>query len=309
MRLGRDRLAKIKAAAVATSIFVGGACSLVVDADRNQCERDTDCAGHGLSSPLCLDGVCIGSDASAPVLDAGDDAPPSDPVWGCVGKHLPPPADDRSAPVAFPLRFLDETGGGGRAGVAVAACEDNDPDCAAPIAQLSSDADGTLAVPLWSGFKGFLKIDPDAGTSALYSTYLPVIPIPDKNVQNPYIGVWPLFGKDVFPALATTSGGDPLKAGYGHLLFIALTCNGQRAPGMRATTDVVSGDTYGFYTDDSNLPSKTLQSTQKDGVGGFINLPSGNVVVTLRRDSGELVSAHTIFVRPDTLTIVSIDPN
>lgn len=288
--------------------IIVGACSFVVDANRNQCTTDADCAGRGLASTTCIDNVCGTVDAG--VVDASD---PVDPMWGCLGKVPPPRAEDRSAPVPYTLRLYDPVLAGPLVGLPVAACETNDLECTTPVdgAEQKTDTDGLADVMVFNGFDGYLKVAPNADFPRIYPTFLPALPVPDTSADALPIRrkEWPVFEKDQLKLIALTLGGAAPKDEYGHLFFSSTDCLHAHAERTVVTIDVRSSDTYPFYTDESGVPSLALQATTKDGAGGFINVPSGPVVITVRKDEGQLISTRKLFIRAGTITQAFLPPS
>jgi hypothetical protein len=261
--------------------------------------------------PVCDLGVC--KSGPAPVVDAGDvDAGPVDPIWGCLGNVPPPPAADKALSASFQAQFISNSTGSPLDGVTTMACENADVDCAQPLpgSSILSDADGKISMPVYQGFRGYTKITPNAKYPTLVPTVLPAIPIPN-NAESLLLAVWPLMqSKDELTIYATSSGGSVPQDQYGHLVFIVFDCSHtKRAEGVSATIDTRSKDTYSFYTDNSVIPSVTLQATSKAGVVGFINLPPGPLKVTLRNADAKLYGTYDFQVRAGTLILATPVPN
>ena len=77
---------------------------------------------------------------------------------------------------------------------------------------------------------------------------------------------------------------------------------------VSVAVDQVSPQTQAFYLQDGQ-PSTTASMTDKSGVGGFVNLPTGarrftTQLADTRRPIGEI----TGYVRPATLLIAKIGP-
>lgn len=72
---------KLRLAFLGVALFVGTACSLIVDTDADQCTSDGDCAGFALA--VCRSGVCV-SLTTIPDSGFGPDGAPLDA--GCTPK-------------------------------------------------------------------------------------------------------------------------------------------------------------------------------------------------------------------------------
>src|SRR5687767_8921310 len=76
---------------VLCEIALGGACSMLVDSDRQQCVVNSDCASSepGFADALCIENVCQ-----------------QNPTWACIGNVTWPTPEPKPATVVIRLREL-----------------------------------------------------------------------------------------------------------------------------------------------------------------------------------------------------------
>lgn len=301
-RRGREQAFRIGACAALLTLV---ACSIYVDTDRDQCTRDEECRGRaGLSAnAVCSNRTCT---EPQPALDSGAvDAPPEDPVWGCLGKVPPYPESDPTAPVSFQLGFIDVVSRRELAGLGVKACASTDRDCAAPLvgSEAQTGADGIANVAVHSGFRGFLRID-TSQAGDLVPSLLYVQPVPDKARPEGYpTEVWGLVSKSSVVFIASSAGKE-VKPGLGHIFFHASDCSGKPAAGVVVSVSPITASTFVYYLDSGGSPGLTQQSTAALGIGGYLNLASGTVTLTYRREDGVFIGSEEVIVRGDEITYV-----
>lgn len=294
--------------------ILGGAlaCSLVVDAGREQCAADADCVGHypGLSA-VCAGGECRAVTGGA---GAGDGAPPApeDPVWGCLGNVPPPPAEETVPSVTIRAAFFSLITNAYLPGLSAKACSNLDQACATPVPGTLTQTDdagvATMQVP--HGFRGYIDVVPS--TDALVPVIRPILPVPDTSVTDEtttFAERSPMFTWFDFTALAE-SVGKKANPEYGHFFFTAVDCSGNNAANaiMLAEARALTNDTFTYYTDAAGLPSITPRQTTSSGHGGFVNVSPGSATFTLMLDDGRRVGTETVVIRPGTITIVRFRP-
>ena len=135
------------------------ACSLVLQTSDEQCAVDADCARRGtaFAGMRCVDRVCVG--ASDGGGDVAADAPPADPVWGCLGSVVfPPPA---KAKVKVTIPFVELVQKTPVTDIKVRVCARLDVGCANPVAPLKTPgADGRVTFDVDANFDGFAEVVP-----------------------------------------------------------------------------------------------------------------------------------------------------
>jgi hypothetical protein len=230
----------------------------------------------------------------------GDDT--SDNDWSClsglVGRNTSLTPTDRNRPLSFSMRITDNVGNVPQ-GLTARACSNLDPECMMSVTEvIPADPNGVIELTLYQGFFGFLEI---LGTDIVSTLYF----FPDvltEDTEGPTIRS---ITDPQLRALAALNGVqiDPAR---GHMALIVEDCAGARASGVELANDK-GGITF-YYL--AGIPTNSQASTAADGVGGFVNLASGQVSVravlaNARRDE---VTAKSMYVRPGWMTVSVISP-
>jgi len=106
-----------------------------------------------------------------------------------------------------------------------------------------------------------------------------------------------------------SSLGEDVDESLGQALFWAEDCDGEPAPGVTVEAlDGVLESTKNYYVVDFELPSASLDRTQRSGGGGFINLSPGYPRFEARLEDGTTLSRFAARVRPGTITFFVIEP-
>lgn len=181
----RSVVASVLGIALAFGSLAFGApsCSVVVDADRQQSAAAKDCENRGLGpNAECRASICVAADAVTVDSGADADAAEEDPMWGCLG-NVRWPEEEPAVAVGYAARFEGAITQQAMPGLPVRGCRVTDPDCAAPVAgPAATDAEGIVQLSLYSGFRGFLDIQPTEAFPSLMPSRLYALPIPDKAV-------------------------------------------------------------------------------------------------------------------------------
>ncbi len=230
-----------------------------------------------LPSGVCLlAGVVAWGSLGCSGLARGDDT--LDPRWGCLGE---PSVQAQSLLVqaqssaVVKLRFRDLFQQSSLGGVGVDACLSSDSACASPIAAgLVASEDGTLDIPLYRGFEGYLELEAEGIISTLY--FLP-----------PLAGNLDLGEVGLIREVNLRTFNENFNAGIdfdkGHLVLTTRDCNGNPVEGMHLSTNAGGKP----FVMDGGLPSFVDPITGPPGAGGFLNLEVGGAYVT-----GEVVGAE-----------------
>lgn len=206
-------------------------------------------------------------DGAAEDVAEGAGAPeasnPAAADWSCLG--APPaatPGINGTGRVRYsaPIRNLFGVQPGN---FVVRACEAADLSCASPVFEAQGlTPEGLMEVQVPIGFAGFLEMQADGQAPGVFYMRQPVY----RDTV------------DLQPILTIPAAGIPQLAGLLNLelvpdlalLFIAVVdCRGERAPG------VAFGNSLGgreFYFADG-LPNVTVDATDIQGQGGFVNVP------------------------------------
>jgi hypothetical protein len=280
-RLHRRRAAPLVGGCI-VSLLTG--CSALVDSERGQCSSDADCSGHGeaLVAGMCLQGLCA-----------------TRPEWSCatgaVGTGAGPSG---SVDVTVPLRDL--LGQPSHGALEARLCHKVDVNCEVPEQiPMPSDA-GEVALTLDSDFEGYLSV---TGSSLIPTLYF----------LSP-----PLRSGERLPALTLMSPGlmeslalemdVALMGARGHAQFSIEDCNAAPSPGVSLEAREADAETTRFYSIDG-LPDTWARSTSSDGVGGFLNAPTGGLTVSARwGDDGATLGSASVLIRPGFISYGRLSP-
>jgi len=285
-------------------------CSLVLTTQNEQCTADGDCAARGpaFAGTVCESRVCV----SKPAVDAGSDAAADadaaiDPIWGCLGTVVFPPAAKPKVKISIP--FYELISKQPVTDILVRPCARLDVSCANPLtAPVAPDSKGVVTLDVDANFDGYAEILPTFADSGL-PNYVPSLaffspPPADDTVFAPLLLLTPAS----LTTLAATAG-NAIDPKLGAVFFVAQDCAGKAAAGVAVTTDRTEATTKGFYLI-KGLPSETASATDSAGYGGFINLPTGYVRVNATvHDTGKAIGGTSVLVRPSTITYVYLVPS
>jgi hypothetical protein len=254
--LARRALARLSPASplMLLAVSAAAACSVVVDADRVQCKSDVDCTGRGgaFADSMCVASLCQ-----------------PDSRWSCLDE-TPTPSTE-TGPFAVAMRTQDLLTQQPKAGVKAELCNKVDVDCSAPLFTTTSDATGLLTLQVPGAFSGYVLLQAPDVLPGLYF-FNPSI---DRDQEIPPI----LMPTPLANSLLVAQIGGTQGPNHGHALVMAEDCNGSFAAGVSYATADGDAMTKTFYSV-SGLPSASATTTDSDGYGGMINLPSGAVTLT-----------------------------
>lgn len=258
------------------------ACSMVVDAERVQCTTDADCTrrkGDFVGS-VCVDSVCK-----------------TNPTWQCLDE--PPSGESLTGEIHLSTRVVSMGAKQPLTGITVALCAKLDVTCLDPQSTFTSGSMGELDIVMRAGFDGYLKAEGQGLSPTLF--FFPLL------YESRDLGSLPMtnpaFSAALFQQLGTAFTGD-----RGVITFSVLNCARQPAAGVVLTSSTADLDTIPFYLV-NGLPSRDVKMTDTVGVGGFVNVPIGTMLLTAtlaaEKRKLDLVSVVT---RPGYLSMVLIDP-
>ncbi len=302
----------VSALALAGSLL-GGACTFIVPANLEQCATNADCValGPAWADSTCRSGTCVRgaltsdkTDSGAETTDAGAEASiPSGP-WGCVGR-VTWPLDTTGAKRFIRNRIVDVSEKP-VAGVSFVGCGKLDPECSKPITEpVLSDADGVFTINLPRGFDGFLKATPAA---PLMPAIIVGPPLYD-DLDTVAVSGEPLHAvakSDIDALLALV--GSTIDESAGHLFVQSLDCEQKLASGVTLGISLKGPNTKNYYYA-GGLPNTDALTTDGSGLGGFVNVPPGNVVVTGRNTLGQLFATRQVILRAGTVTYLTNTPS
>lgn len=300
------RVRSIFVASVAASALL--ACSLALKTSDEQCNVDGDCAARGsaFANTRCDNHVCV------PYADSGNpdvvvDAPPADPIWGCLGSVVfPPPAKPK---VKVTIPFVELVQKTPISDIKVRVCARLDVSCNNPVAPPTSPGpDGKVSFDVDANFDGFAEVLPqtnDAGTPNYVPSLVFFNPPPTDDHVYPTILL-------LTPTTLTTvaaAAGTSIDPKLGNIFYAALNCKGEPGEGVSVSPDRTESTTQGFYLI-KGLPSTAASATDGSGYGGIANTPLSFVKVSATHfASKKLIGSTTVLSRAGTITYVYLVPS
>lgn len=228
---------------------------------------------------------------------SGGAASLADPKWGCLEGAAAPSAVALRPTVTYTLGLNDPSTRSAPPGAALRACNRFDLECAAPVAgPLELGADNRFHLPLPQGFDGYLELTSPAIIPSLYVFSRPLM----ADVEDEFIVV----------SLATARGlaassSVQLDPALGLVAVRARDCQGELTAGVQFSND--KGGTAFAFVD--GLPVVGYDETNDEGLGGFLNVPLGTVVLQGQEVmSGRVSGTATVLLRASWIAIVELDP-
>jgi hypothetical protein len=260
------------------------------------------CVLSGLAWSVGCTELAPGSDtllaAPAPLGAAGTDAePPVDPRWGCLGKPAAPRAVALRPTVGFSLGLNDPVRQGTPPDASMRACNRFDIDCTAPVqGPATPAADGLMHLELPQGFAGFLEITSPAIIPALYFFSQPL----QTDRQEEFIVV----SFDTAVALAA-SGAVAIDPELGLIAVRTMDCQGVLGGGVEFSNQT-GGVPFAFI---DGLPAIGYTVSNREGLGGFVNVPPGLVILEGQEvSSGQVTGTVSVVVRKGWFSYGDLNP-
>jgi hypothetical protein len=261
------------------------ACSLAVDAGREQCVTDTDCARLGADFS---DGVCVSALCRVR----------PDPNWTCLDEarvEVTPIVPER---VRILVPFVDVVTGQQVPNVEVRACERLDTECQTPSATGVSNEAGEADLRLPGGFNGYLRwqatdIYPTMffiGSPLIADAILPV------NVISPA----------VFEGLNAQFRSIALEDRTAVVVNVK-NCSGAPAAGVNLSVPDGDAATRVFYIVDGLFPPSQTETTVA-GLARVINVPPGNISISGSLADGREMGRVTVLTQPGVATVTNLRP-
>lgn len=258
-------------------------CSVLVDANRVQCNTDEDCRARGASfaQSSCVNTICEGN-----------------PKWACL-EH-PAASPGGAGPFRVTMHVTDLIKKTAIADVRADLCRKIDVSCNDPAASVTSDASGTISLTsVEAGFSGYVSLQ----SSAIVSTLYFFNPLIDRDQDIPALS---LSNSAARAGLLGQLGADPARA---DILLNASDCQGKPVSGITyALTSPIPG-AIAYYLS-SGLPTRNGTTTDATGYGGFVNLPSGTVTITATDTVSQTrIATLTLVVREGSTTWSRVVPD
>jgi hypothetical protein len=271
-------------------LFVVGVvagCSFVVDADRIQCSKDSDCEGRGeeFSGSVCSleEKVCVG-----------------EPRWSCLDETPEPPPESGKFEAPFLVRHLVTQAP--LPGIHARLCRRIDVACSDPLGEdLVTDAQGKITFEVDAGFEGYALFEAPEIAHGLYFFNPAVqrdLPVATLSIGN----------SDVIGLLARQAGATQGRD-RAVVLLSTQDCSGTPAEGITLSAVGADPDAVPFYSE-QGLPSGSASQTDSAGYGGLLNVEAGSVTFTAtiaktQRRLGQI----TVLAREGAITYGNIVPH
>jgi hypothetical protein len=228
---------------------------------------------------------------------AGIDPGGVDPVWGCLGQVEAPSAVPVQPEVTLSLRIIDTNTDRPPSALSVRACPKLDVECMVPLSDaVSVAADGFVHITTVQNFDGFLEITSPGYVPTLFFVNPPLTA--DRQDDFAIVTTQTLIS---LAALANV----PIDAALGHLLIRTFDCEGEQTSGVEFSNDK-GGQPFTFV---QGLPQVGTVVTTTDGIGGYVNVPVGYVVVTGREVAHDASSGTaSVLVRAGSMTYSDVRP-
>lgn len=282
------------------------ACSLALQTSEEQCVVDGDCAKRGaaFAGMHCVDRVCVGATDGG--SDVAVDAPPADPVWGCLGNVVLPTPTKTKVKITVP--FVELVQKTPVTDIKVRVCARLDVSCNNPVAPLQSPGpDGRVTFDVDANFDGFAEVVPqtnDAGAPNYVPSLVFFNPAPVDDHVYPVILLLTPFALGSVAAAAGSSVDPKL----GAIFYAALNCKGEPGEGVSVTPDRTETTTQGFYLI-KGVPSLSASATDGSGFGGIVNTPLSFIKVSAQLFATKKpIGSTAVLSRASTITYVYLVP-
>jgi hypothetical protein len=221
--------------------------------------------------------------------------------WACLadvssGPSSVPMNTSNAEPATYVLPLIDFVSGMAPLSARGRACARVDPGCSMPLTEsVMVSREGALVLPLFEGFDGFIEVEADNMVPALFFLNAPLI----GNTQS-----FPAFLVPLNSALALSQiVGVPIDERFGLIGFWALDCGGLPAEGVVMSNDA-GGLIYNFV---DGLPA--FQTATVDGIGGFVNVPPGRVLLRgVLSQGGQTIGVQSLVVREGWISVSNVQP-
>lgn len=230
---------------------------------------------------------------SAPPRDAGTQATPAS-EWGCLDSPRSRPEPNESIAVTFRATFVDGSLPLPLPDLRAELCTSSDVACTHPRVATSDDG-GAVTFDVYQGFTGALAVSPPPESGLLPLRY--EIPPLDRDLEPAGLSVVaPLFRPDqglVSPWLP--------ELGNGAVIARLRDCAGKYAWGAKLSIDKTAPPMFSVSVlDHTNAPVY-------EGYEGYVNVPAGSATLTVRLESGRIITRR-ITVVAGAITFTTIAP-
>lgn len=280
--LGPVSVSKVPAVFLSVTLLSVLGCSLTVDANRVQCNKDSDCPARGaaFAGAVCRANICE-----------------ADPKWACVDDPVPP---DTTGTYQVTLHVRDVLGSAPLSGVLAQLCRKLDANCERPVGKSAvSDETGKVVLAVDGSFDGYVQMTDPAIAPSLYFFNPPVIAdqeLPPISLASPAVAA----------GIALQAGGTWL-TDHGIMLLTTSDCKKQPAANISYSVGGTKDPaTFIFYLV-AGLPTTDTSVTDFTGYGGLMNMPAGvSTISALHAPDQRSVGTISLLVRPGAVTYSQI---
>jgi hypothetical protein len=268
-------------------------CTVLLHPGEAQCSTDADCSDRGFTGATCVESACV----TATVVD---------PRWSCLG-HVVEPDPDKSQKVPLVIHLALAADGSSVTKAVIDVCDKLDVDCSGTNPDfpkgIKPDAGGVVKLSVVQGFDGFVRITDTAIMPSRVYVGRPLMAQPKfKEVQ--------LLRPTDYTALAGVAGQtvDPKR---GTAILAAINCVGDSAAGVTFKSPDADAKSLQFYLiNQAPATPPGVNSTDKDGFGGYFNLPPATTVARAYRASDQSFVGESSFqVLAGTVSYVLVGPS
>jgi hypothetical protein len=279
-----NKSASVGVALLAMLQLVGG-CSLLVDANRAQCESDSDCSalGAGFSGSVCIQSFCQAT-----------------PRWQCLDSPRAAAPTSGEFNVSFLVR--DTVTQKPKVGFSVRLCRKLDVACSDSVSATAlTDDQGMVALKAPAAFEGYARFEGGDAIPGMYFFNPPVArDLPTITVS--------LSNSATTAGLAALTGAtqEPTR---GLVLASAMDCTGVAAAGIKLASNAEDSSSRAFYAADG-LPNGDATQTDDAGYGGIVNVSPGSITLTgTLASTGREIDRVTVLVQAGMMTITTLVPH
>lgn len=228
--------------------------------------------------------------------DAGP-APAADTRWGCLDEPIATAAVPLVPRVDLALTVTDTVTGAPPEGLSVRACARLDVDCDNPLTpDVSPAIDGAMHLSVPQRFDGFVEIRSPATVPTLYFM--------NQELMRDTAESFAIISTLALAGLAA-QGNVTLDPVLGHVLIRTFDCEGAPASGVQLSSDM-DGSPFAFV---DGFPVVGRDETTGDGIGGFVNVPDGFVVLQgIVRSHGTSLGNASVIVRSGWFSYGDVEP-
>jgi len=227
-----------------------------------------------------------------------DAGPAPDTRWGCLDAPEPSMASPLVSRVDLALAVIDTVTDAPPAGLSARACSRLDVDCDNPLTPDVSATieDGAVHLSVPQRFNGFVEIRSPTTVPTMYFI--------NQDLMRDTAESFAIISTLALAGLAAQDN-VTLDPTLGFVLIRTFDCQGAPASGVQLSNDK-GGQPFAFV---DGFPDVGRDETSGDGIGGFVNIPIGIVVLQgIVREHGTALSNASVIVRPGWFSYGDVEP-